>query len=160
MSTDMKLSKDQISEIIQSSGSYSSCLGDLSKKTMLNHGVSFARDKLPELVSNIASNAASSAFNKFERRISRKGVVRARKVFTLFISNKDVDDIIKIIKSLEDLVVLLDGVTEKVKHEIRKEEGGFLSVVLAPLAASLVQLVISSVVKKGIAGREVKRAGK
>ena len=160
MSTDIKRSKDQISEIIQSSGSYSSCLGDLGKKTILNHGVSFARDKLPELGSNIASNAASSAFSKFERRISRKGVVRARKVFTLFISNKDVDDIIKIIKSLEDLVVLLDGVTEKVKHEIRKEEGGFLSVVLAPLAASLVQLVISSVVKKGIAGREVKRAGK
>ena len=30
------------------------------------------------------------------------------------------DDIIKIIKSLEDLDVLIDGVTETVKHEIKK----------------------------------------
>ena len=31
------------------------------------------------------------------------------------------NDIIKIIKSLEDFGVLIDGVTEKVKHEIKKK---------------------------------------
>ena len=46
-----------------------------------------------------------------------KGAVRAGKRFTLFISNEDMNDIIKIIKSLEDSGVLLDGVTETVKHE-------------------------------------------
>ena len=56
--------------------------------------------------------------NKFERKISGKGSVRARKRFTLFISNEDINDIIKIIKSLEDLGVLIDGVTETVIHEI------------------------------------------
>ena len=56
-------------------------------------------------------------------------------------------DIIKIIKSLEDSGVLVDGVTETVKREIKKPEGGFLGALLAPLAASLVQPVISSVVK-------------
>ena len=67
------------------------------------------------------------------------------------------NDIIKIIKSLEDSVILIDGVTETVKHEIEKQEGGFLEGFLAPLVASLVQLVISSVVK-GVSGRGVRRA--
>ena len=35
----------------------------------------------------------------------------------LFISNEDMNDIIKIIKTLEDSSVLIDGVTETVKHE-------------------------------------------
>ena len=36
------------------------------------------------------------------------------------------NDIIKIIKLLEDLGVLIDGITETVKHEIRRQKGGFL----------------------------------
>ena len=43
------------------------------------------------------------------------------------------NDIIKIIKSLKDSGVLIDGVTEQ--HEIKKQEGGFLGALLAPLAA-------------------------
>ena len=50
----------------------------------------------------MTSNAASSAVNKFERRISRKGATRVGKGFTLFISNEDMNDIIKTVKSLED----------------------------------------------------------
>ena len=68
-------------------------------------------------------------------------------------------DIIKIIKSLEDSGVLIDGVNETVKDEIKKQEDGFLGVLLAPLAVSLVQPVISSAVK-GISGRGVRRAGR
>ena len=68
------------------------------------------------------------------------------------------NDIIKIIKSLEDLGVLIDGITEAIKHEIKKQEGRFLGALLAPLAASLVQPVISSVVK-GIRERGVGRVG-
>ena len=43
----------------------------------------------------IASNAASNAINKVERRISGKRIVMAGKGFTLFISNEDMDDIIR-----------------------------------------------------------------
>ena len=99
---------------------------------------------------------------KDERKISGKGAVRAGKGFTLFISNEDINDIIKIIKiikSLEDSNVLIDGITERVKHEITKQEGGFLHVLLAPLAASLVQPLISSVIKR-ISGIVVRRAGR
>ena len=81
-----------------------------------------------------------------------KGQREQKKGFILFISNNYIDDIIKIIKSLDDLSVLIDGVTETVKHEIKKQEGGFAGAVLAPLAASFVQPVVSSVVKD-IAGR-------
>ena len=52
---------------------------------------------------------------------------------------------------------MIDGVTKTVKHEIKKQEAGFLRALLAPSAASLVQLVIYSVVK-GISGRGVRRA--
>ena len=75
----------------------------------------------------------------------------------MFISNEDIDDIIAIIKSLEDSGVLIDVVTETVKDEIKKQEGGFLDAVLSPLAPLLVQPTIFSVVK-GITGREVRRA--
>ena len=57
------------------------------------------------------------------------------------------NDIIKIIKSLEVSNVLIDDITETVKHEIKNQEGRFLPALLAHLAASLVQLVISSAVK-------------
>ena len=69
------------------------------------------------------------------------------------------NDMIKIIKSLEDWGILIDGVTETVGHEIKKQEGRFLGALLAPLAGLLVQPVISSVVK-GISGTGVRRGGR
>ena len=65
-------------------------------------------------------------------------------------------DTIKIIKSLEDSSVLLDGVTETVKDELKIQDGGFLGALLASLATSFVKTVISSVVK-GISGRRARR---
>ena len=99
-------------------------------------------DDLPELVSNLDSNA----INKFERKI----VEYPFWMKILFILTKSQ-------KSLEDSVVLIYGVTGTVKHEIKKQEDRFLGVLLAPLAASLVQPVISSIVKT-ISGRGVTRA--
>ena len=48
--------------------------------------------------------------------------MRTGKTLTLFISNKDMNDIIQIIDSLEDSGVLMGGVTEAVKHEIKKKD--------------------------------------
>ena len=70
--------------------------------------------------------------------------------------NEDMNDIIKIKKSLEDSDVIIDGNTKTVKHEVKKEESGFLGALLAPLAASLVQPAISLVLK-GISRRRVRR---
>ena len=96
ISTDIKLSKAQISKLIQSSGSFGSWLGNLGKKALTNIAIPLATDKLTGLLSNLTSNA----INKFERKISGKGAVRAGKGFTLFISNEDMS-YIKIIKSLK-----------------------------------------------------------
>ena len=115
--------------------------------------IPLARDNLPGLVSNLASNGT----NKFQGKISGTGGVIAQIGFTLFISNGDM--IIIIIKSLEDSSVLIDAVTETVKHEIKKEESRLLGALLPPLAASLAQPVIFSVVKD-ICGRGVRRAGR
>ena len=65
----------------------------------------------------------------------------------------------KILKSLVDLDVLTDGVTNTVKHEIKQPEVGFFGALLPPLAASLVEPVISSVVK-GISERVVRKVGR
>ena len=54
---------------------------------------------------------------------------------------------IKIIKSLEHSNVLIDRIIETVKCQIKKQVGEFLPALLAPLAASLVQPVIYSLVK-------------
>ena len=155
MSRDIELSKAQISKIIQSGGSFGSWSGNLGKKALTYIFIPLARDSLPGFVSNLASDA----IDKFARKISWKGAVRAGKGFILFIWNKDMNDFIKIIKLLADSGVLIDGVTETVKHEIKTQEGRFLDALLAPLAASLVQPVISSVVK-GISGRGVGRIGR
>ena len=64
------------------------------------------------------------------------------------------NDVTKIIKSLEDSVVLIEAATKTVKHEIKKQKGRFLGALLVPLGVSLVQPVISSVVKN-IGGRGV-----
>ena len=56
------------------------------------------------------------------------------------------NDIIKIIKSLENVSVLIDGATETVKHELKTKKWLFCYLVCT-LDASLVQPVISSVVK-------------
>ena len=70
--------------------------------------------------------------------------------------NLNLKDFITIVKSLEYLGVSVDGVTEPVKHQIKKQEGGFLGALLGTLAASVIQPVISSVVK-GFTERGVMR---
>ena len=47
------------------------------------------------------------------------------------------DDLIKIVKYLEDSELLLKGVTESVQNEVKDQKGGFLSTLLGTLGASL-----------------------
>ena len=46
---------------------------------------------------------------------------------TLIISNDDMQDLLKIVKSLEDSGLLFDGITETVKNEVKDQKGGFPS---------------------------------
>ena len=47
------------------------------------------------------------------------------------------DDILKIVKYLEDSGVLLKGVSETIQNEDKGQRGGFLSMLLGTLGASL-----------------------
>ena len=49
---------------------------------------------------------------------------------TLVISNDEIEDINKIIKSLEYSGLLLKGVTETVQNEVKEQKGGILSMLL------------------------------
>ena len=47
------------------------------------------------------------------------------------------NDIIKIIEALEDSTILLKGVTKTIKNETKEQKGGFLSMLLGTVGASL-----------------------
>ena len=71
---------------------------------------------------------------------------------TLIISNNDMEDIFKIVKSLEDSGLLLKGVTETVQDEVKEQRGGFLSILSSSLGASLLGNILT--------GRGINRVGK
>ena len=76
-------------------------------------------------------------------------------VTTLIFSNDEMDDILKIVKSLENCGLLLKGVSETIQHEAKEQRGGFLSMLLGTLGASL----LGDILSKGLYGKGVIRAG-
>ena len=68
------------------------------------------------------------------------------------------NDILKIVKSLENSGLLLKGVSETIQHDAKEQRGGFLSMLLGILGASLLCDILSG---KGIirAGEGKIRAG-
>ena len=78
---------------------------------------------------------------------------------TLIISDNEMEDIIKIVKSLEDSGSLLKGVTETVQNEVKEQEG-FLSMLLGTLGASLLGNLLTG---RGVnitgKGQGINRAG-
>ena len=77
---------------------------------------------------------------------------------TLIISNEEMNDVMKILQALEDSNILLKGVTKKIKNETKELKGGFLSMLLGTLEASLLGNLLS---RKGTvkAGKQIVRAG-
>ena len=73
---------------------------------------------------------------------STTDVVIHKKMFgsgftTLIISNEEMNDIIKIVKSLERFWLLIKVVTETIKNEAKKKKRGFLSILLGTTGAGL-----------------------
>ena len=83
---------------------------------------------------------------------------------TLIISNDEMKDIIRIVKSLEDSGLLLKGVSETVQNEVKEQKGRFLGMLLGTLGASLLgnMLTAKGIIRVGSGnkeGRGIIRAG-
>ena len=65
------------------------------------------------------------------------------------------DQILKIVKYLEDSGVLLKSVSETIQNEAKEQRGGFLSMLLGPLGASS----LGDILSKSLSGKGVIRAG-
>ena len=160
-SVDIKFSKTQLSKMIQSGGFLGKLLGPLLKT-----GLPLMKSVITPLAKSVLillglTAAASAADAGIHKKILGSG-----NNTTLIISNKDMDDLIKIVKSLEDSGLLLKGVTESVQNEVKEQNGGFLSMLLGTLDASL---LVNHLTGKGInkkckgihrAGEGIVRAGK
>ena len=59
------------------------------------------------------------------------------KRITLIIRNEEMDDNMRIVKSIEESGLVIKGISEKNKNEAKEHKGGFLSMLLGTLAASL-----------------------
>ena len=55
----------------------------------------------------------------------------------LIISNEEMNDVMKIIKSLEEFGLLIKAVSKTIKNEAKEEKGGFIGMLLGTLGASL-----------------------
>ena len=107
------------------------------------------------LISLGLTAAASAADAGIHKKILGSG-----NMTTLIISNDEMGDIIKIVKSLEDSCLLVKGITETVQNEVKKQRGGFLSALLGLLGASLLgDLLIGKRVYRAGKGKGVLRAG-
>ena len=138
-STDIKLSKTQLSKMIQSGGFLGRLLGPLLKtglpliKSVIK---SLAKSILLPLVLTAAASAADAGIHK-------KILGSGHNNTTLIISNDEMNDILKIVKSLEDSAVLSKGVSETTQHEAKEQSRGFLSMLLGTLGVSLLGDVLS-----------------
>ena len=150
-STDIKLSKTQLAKMIQSGGYLGKLLGPLLK-TGLPLMKSVIKPSAKIVLIPLGLTAAVSAADAgIHKKILGSG---HNNNTTLIVSNDEMDDILKIVKSLEDSGVLLKGVSETIQHEAKEQRGGFLSILLGTLDASL----LGDVLSKGLSGRGVIRA--
>ena len=138
---DIKLSKSQLYKMIQSGG----FLGRL-RGPLLKTGLPLTKNVIKRLAKSVliplgSTAAASAADAGIYKKILGSG--NNNNITTLIISNNEIEDIIKIVKSLEDSGLLLKGVTKTVQIEVKEQKGGFLSMLLGTLGASLLQNILT-----------------
>ena len=146
--TDIKLSKAQIKKIIQSGG----FLGKLLSK-LVGPLMKVAMPLAKNVLAPLGLTAAMSAIDgSIQKKIHGSGV-------KLIIEQEDMNDIMKIIKALENPDILLKGVSKAIKNETKEQKGGFLSMLLGTLGASLLGNLLTG--RKGImrAGDGIVSAG-
>ena len=139
MSTDLKLSRVQISKIIQH-GVFSGSLLSKLVGSLMKVAIPLAKTFLSRL--GITGSCRDAGIQK---------IIHGFATTTLIISNEEMNGIMKIVQVLEDSNILLQGVTKTIKNETKGQNEGFLSMLLGALGASLLGYLL--------AGRAIVRAG-
>ena len=131
LSTDIKLSKTQISKMIQSGGFLGRLLGRLLKTglpLMKNVIKPLAKSVLIPLQLTAAASAADAGiYKKILGSGKHPSDLALEKNTILVISNDEIKDVIEIVQSLEDSGLLFKGVCETIQNEAKEQKGGFLS---------------------------------
>ena len=112
--TDIKLSKTQIKKIIQSGGLLGKLLSKLAG-SLIKVALPLAKNVLAPLG---LTAAMSTIDGSIQKKIHGSGV-------NLIIEQEDMNDIMKIIKALENSGILLKGVNKTIKNETKEQRGGF-----------------------------------
>ena len=147
LSADVKFSKTQLLKMSQSGGFLGNSLSKLAGPLM--------KVAMPLAKNVLAPLGLSAAMSAIDGSIKKK--MLGSGTTTLIISNDEMNDIIKIVKSLEDSGVILKGVSETIQHEAKGQRGGFLSMLLGTLGASLLGNLLTD--GKGVicAGEGIKK---
>ena len=142
MSADIKLRKAQIKKIAQSGG----FLGRFLER-FLPKMIPAATSVLKYVVAPLGLSAAMSGIDgAIQKSMLGSGIT------TLKIGNKELNDLMKI-KALEGHGVLLKGITKTAQNEVKSQRGGFLSMLMVTLGASLLGDILSKeLFGKGLSG--------
>ena len=124
----IKLPKIQLNKIGQSGGFLGRLLGSLLKT-----GLPLIGNVLKPLAKSILIPLGLSAASATDAAVHKK--MFGSGTTTLIISNEEMNDIMKIVKSLEESGLLIKGQT--IKNEAKEQKGGFLSVLLGTSGAGL-----------------------
>ena len=119
-SAKIKLSKTQVHKIRQSGGFLSRPLGPLLKTALPLIGnvlKPLAKSVLIRLGLTAAASATDAAIHK---KIFGSGFT------TLIVPNEEMEDVMKIVKSLEDSYLSMEGVSETIKNEAKEQKQDFL----------------------------------
>ena len=141
LAADIKLSKAQIKKLIQSGGFLGKLLSKLAGP-LITVAIPLAKNVLAPLGLTAAMSAIDCSIQK---KIHSSGTTK------LIIENEDMNDIMKIIEALENSGILFKGVSKTIENETKEERGGFLSMLLGTLGASLLGNLLS--------GKRMMRAG-
>ena len=133
ISTDIKLSKAQVTKIMQSGGFLGSLLSKLAGPLM--------KVAIPLAKNILAPLGITAAASVIDAGIQKK--IHGSRTTTLIISNEEMNDIMKIVQALEDSNILLKGFTKTIEKESKEQKGGFLSMLLGTLGASLLGNLLS-----------------
>ena len=154
-SVDINLSKTQLSKMIQSRGFLGRLLG-----LLLETGLPLMKNVIKPLAKSVLipfglTAAASAADAGIHKKTLGSG-----NTATLIISNNEMEDIVKAVKSLEDSGLLLKGVTETTQNEVKEQKGGFLSMLLGTLSPILIgNLLTGWGIYRAGKGKGINRAG-